>query len=457
MKKMALYGRSLVLLIVIATLCVSSAAALSACGGGEATLHFYIGDELLKTVAPDENGAYSLPDATRDGYTFGGWYLDQGTWQQPFTETSVKDDKLSGEINVYANMTAVTYTISYELNGGSNASANPSSYTAASTVRFAEPSRQYYSFGGWYRDSNFRNRITDTSGVYENLTLYANWSVRTHKVTYHLNGGDNHPDNPATFRETDARIELQAPTKQGYAFAGWYSDEACTQSVPWIKKNTTADVELWANWEISKDSFLFTDVENAFGGWGKAIAKNPARILPADLVIPSQMDGMDVLQITDYGFRDAICTTMTLPTKLQRIGVNAFARMKNLSGMVVIPDSVTMIGKGIFRECDRLEYVVLSSGLTSLTQNTFYQCSSLKWVVFPKEITEIQNNAFFEAGGNNGVTIYYTGTQQQWNNIHVIGTAPQKISYYVEAAQDVPTDGGSYWHYGADGMPTLWE
>ncbi|MDR0425540.1 MAG: leucine-rich repeat protein [Clostridiales bacterium] len=40
-------------------------------------------------------------------------------------------------------------------------------------------------------------------------------------ITYNLDGGVNHPDNPATYKTGDLPIWLGAPTKDGYAFNGW--------------------------------------------------------------------------------------------------------------------------------------------------------------------------------------------------------------------------------------------
>ena len=68
------------------------------------------------------------------------------------------------------------YTITYELNKGVNAAANPATYTAGTAVTLADPSREHYDFAGWYLDGNF---VTPFGGITEdttgNLTLYAKW------------------------------------------------------------------------------------------------------------------------------------------------------------------------------------------------------------------------------------------------------------------------------------------
>ncbi|KJJ69104.1 InlB B-repeat-containing protein [Clostridium sp. FS41] len=75
--------------------------------------------------------------------------------------------------------TLITYKVSYELNGGTNNSANPSGYTGAmSTILLNAPSRSGYTFDGWYTDGSFTNRVTEIAGKsHGNMTLYAKWTV----------------------------------------------------------------------------------------------------------------------------------------------------------------------------------------------------------------------------------------------------------------------------------------
>ena len=55
-------------------------------------------------------------------------------------------------------------------------------------------------------------------------------------ITYNLNGGVNHPDNPTSYgNENTKKIELKPATREGYAFLGWYieSASACTVRPNW--------------------------------------------------------------------------------------------------------------------------------------------------------------------------------------------------------------------------------
>jgi uncharacterized repeat protein (TIGR02543 family) len=75
--------------------------------------------------------------------------------------------------------TAHSYTITYELNGGTNAGANPATYTAADLpLTLAAPTRTGgYTFGGWYYDSGFSGTAVTQipAGSTGNKTFYAQW------------------------------------------------------------------------------------------------------------------------------------------------------------------------------------------------------------------------------------------------------------------------------------------
>ena len=45
---------------------------------------------------------------TKEGYTFDGWYWDEGSWEKPFTANSLLDAPIQQSISVYAKWQTVT-------------------------------------------------------------------------------------------------------------------------------------------------------------------------------------------------------------------------------------------------------------------------------------------------------------------------------------------------------------
>ncbi len=69
----------------------------------------------------------------------------------------------------------VSYTITYNLNGGTNQTSNPAVFNSEAVV-LKNPVRSQYIFEGWYTDSAYKNKITQIpAGAKQNYVLYAKW------------------------------------------------------------------------------------------------------------------------------------------------------------------------------------------------------------------------------------------------------------------------------------------
>lgn len=74
------------------------------------------------------------------------------------------------------NTKNTTYTITYILNGGKNALGNPASYLTSQNVTLRTPSRNGYSFSGWFLDKQYKKQIKNiTAGTSGNISVYAKW------------------------------------------------------------------------------------------------------------------------------------------------------------------------------------------------------------------------------------------------------------------------------------------
>ncbi|MGL1903777.1 MAG: InlB B-repeat-containing protein, partial [Fibrobacterales bacterium] len=116
---------------------------------------------ILYTVIFDGNGSNALvPPGTvapgslltepsapiQSGYTFDGWYNGNTLWD--FSQGVTTD------LTLQARWTVITYSVSFNLNGG-NASIASATVNAGSTVaRPTAPTRDGYTFVGWYNGAS---------------------------------------------------------------------------------------------------------------------------------------------------------------------------------------------------------------------------------------------------------------------------------------------------------------
>ena len=104
-----------------------------------------------------------------------------------------------------------------------------------------------------YIDSNNKLQYV-TSGIsngaqisnYLKLTCGYVEQYEEYTITYHLDGGSNHTDNPATFDAKSDTITLKEANKTGYSFSGWYEDPEFVTKVTNIPKGTKKDITLYA-------------------------------------------------------------------------------------------------------------------------------------------------------------------------------------------------------------------
>ena len=243
------------LLLAALTLSTGFFACKVAVGGGEevpqVTLTFDAGEGSFKegktlTLTGKAGEAFTLTESPeRVGYSFKEW-------------NPALPEKYP-EINTEYTAVWVTegdYTITYALDGGTNAPENPVSYNVETeTITLKAPTKDKYDFKGWYKDGGFTDEITEIpQGSTGDITLYAKW-LESYTITYELNGGTNVPENPAGYNVETETITLKDPVKTGYTFAGWYT--AGNSPVTKIKNGSTGNITLYAKWVTDIEGKVF--------------------------------------------------------------------------------------------------------------------------------------------------------------------------------------------------------
>ena len=97
-----------------------------------------------------------------------------------------------------------------------------------------------------------------------------------------------------------------------------------------------------------------------------------------------------------------------------KIGEGAFFSNDEITS-VVIPDSVTIIGKYAFYGCSRLTAVTLGNGIDRIEFGAFYNCTSLTSIIIPDSVTSIGSHAFYTCSSLK--TINYKGSKEQWDAV----------------------------------------
>ena len=255
---------------------------------------------------------------TKEGYTFAGWNADipetmpanalifTAQWTArtdiPYTVKHYKQslnedymlektDRMIGTAGQITNAQAKTYTgftakkfdqkivqpdgstvveiyydrninkLAWNLNGGNPLTGE---YTNGDVMYGTSielpdtPTRDGYTFQGWYKDAELSRPLEDNATMPDvTLTLYAKWKPNQYTITFDSNGGSY---VAAITQDCGTEVEAPAnPTKEGYTFVGWMKDNEIVL-VPTVMP--AGDITLIAKWEAKKYTITF----NSNGG-----------------------------------------------------------------------------------------------------------------------------------------------------------------------------------------------
>ncbi len=178
-------------------------------------------------VAPNDTVAVSDAAAlSRTGYTFSGWNTESNG-----TGTAYKngdDIQVNSSVVLYAQWTPIEYTITYTLDGGTVAGANPTSYTVESEdFTLCNPTKPGHTFRGWTgsNGATAQTSVTVVKGSTGNKAYTAVWSVNEYTIKFVNEDGTELQSYKVAYGETPVYAG-ETPTKATddqytYTFTGW--------------------------------------------------------------------------------------------------------------------------------------------------------------------------------------------------------------------------------------------
>ena len=200
--------------------------------------------EGYPTTYTHEN-AVTLPVPTRTGYEFLGWYVDgefNGNAVIEIPENQTEDKEFFAKWS-----DAVEYSITYDLDDGTNDVDNPASYTVETeTITLKDAVKNGYTFDGWFNESDVQV-TTVAGGATGNIELTAKWTPVEYTITYeNVNGATN--DNATTYT-IEQTVALNALEKDGFAFRGWFTNAQFEgDAVTEISAGASGDTTFYAKW-----------------------------------------------------------------------------------------------------------------------------------------------------------------------------------------------------------------
>lgn len=223
----------------------------------------------------------------------------------------------------------ISYTISYNANGGSEAPGSQTK-THGTDLKLSstKPTRKGYNFSKWTTGKDGSGTSYAPGAIYNanaSITLYAQWisacrwatadacqkanpgymckstgtdgacwdvdKPSTYTISYNANGGSGAPGSQTKTHGTDLKLSNTKPTRSGYTFVNWNtkSDGSGTNYASGATYNTNANITLYAIWKTNSSggdtTTKYTVSYNANGGSGTP--SNQTKTQGTNLVLSS--------------------------------------------------------------------------------------------------------------------------------------------------------------------------
>ncbi len=272
-----------------------------------------------KTVAKPET------DPTKNGYDFGGWQNGEAAYDFAAAVTS--------NLTLTAKWTAKTYTITYELNGGTNSADNPATYTIETEdITLKDPTGPAAApvFQGWYSDKEFQNRVNPAviaKGSTGDRTFYARFGAEALKeftVTFNVVaeaggavlGSDSIKVNDGD-KISDAQLEAakaKIASLGEYEYDGLYTDAALAAAFDTSTK-ITADTALYVKVKAVQKFTVTFDSDGGSAVAAVTVKGGEKAAKPADPAKDGYTFKGWLLGDAEYNFETLVTGDITLKAK----------------------------------------------------------------------------------------------------------------------------------------------
>ncbi|MCR5113247.1 MAG: InlB B-repeat-containing protein [Acholeplasmatales bacterium] len=178
------------------------------------------------------------------------------------SKSSMNSNSTTASSEIVSSSEKQEYTISYMLNGGTNPSSNPTTYTGEEDITLIDPTKEGYTFDGWSTNGDkFTKNYVIEAGTTGNILIAAKWTANTYAVTLDLNGGKvsyitTDIEDTVTYGK---KYNPSTPTREGYTFDGWYYGDIKFENGNYLYAK---DITLVAKWKAKS----FTIALDANGG-----------------------------------------------------------------------------------------------------------------------------------------------------------------------------------------------
>jgi uncharacterized repeat protein (TIGR02543 family) len=234
-------------------------------------------DPAIKVVTFDQEYG-TLPDSSRSGYTFMGWWTGtNGNGVQVLADHIVST---ASNQTLYAKWNGINYSITFSSQGGSVPSPESKIVTYGQTYgTLPIVTRDNHVFDGWWTGKNgtgTRVQSSTTVSISSDQPFYAKW-LPQFTINFNSQGGSAPSPANQIVTYSQAYGTLPTVTRENYVFDGWWTENngTGTQILSSSIVSLTANSTLYAKWyrfyQVGEfgpaGGYIFYDKGSYSDGW----------------------------------------------------------------------------------------------------------------------------------------------------------------------------------------------
>ncbi|MDR2739829.1 MAG: InlB B-repeat-containing protein, partial [Treponema sp.] len=209
------------------------------------------GSTVQALTAAKGTVVFNPADPGRSGYTFTGWFsAASGGTLYSWPHTMSDNLTMHAQWQAAGEGPSAQYTITFNSHGGS-AMAAVTAEAGTAVHKPIDPGRPGYTFRGWFSEETGGTLYSWPYPLSGNLTMHAQWRAegepppQQYTITFDSHGGSA---MAAVTAEAEAAVSKPAdPSRPGYTFRGWFSEETGGTLYSW-PYTLNANVTMHAQW-----------------------------------------------------------------------------------------------------------------------------------------------------------------------------------------------------------------
>ena len=399
---------------------------------------------------------YTLPTPTRTGYIFEGWFDGEtkytgGAWQ---TATSIT------LVAKWTPLTDILYVVNHHkqnIAGDGYEAPEVQAFIGTADATITPAVKSY---------TGFTSPSTQTVTIAPDGSLVVDYyyTRNSYTVTMVTNGGE---EIESITQKYQSDLSLYYATREGYTFGGWFTDVGLTtefteNTMPlngatvyawWTEENKPTEFTYSGTSAITINSYVGTSTTMWIPSYigGTPVTTIPASAFSNQATITKVVVPDTVTSIGNRVFQNCTeLTTLTLGSDVTSIGEYAFAGCSLLSKFnseneneLIIPSKVETIGQYAFQDVLLVTKVVVPDSVTSIGLGVFKGCVAIEDITLPFVGASANAKAPYAVFG---YIFGYTGTQRTYSSAGSAGTYYSTSSTtYVDTQYS--SVAGAIWQY----------